>query len=182
MVGVIILGFHSSQCLNYIDLKEFEKQSVKVKSELEPQHRDTPKIRQQPVQFEPVKTRPPKTYDFSSIKNAYEFLQAWNSISPGDIDNYAQLIRNVKPTDLTKYIGSKLDDQMLTSLIRAIATIANSSSGLDSTADYLIAVAAIQRFNIVKMFMTEKIRDTVRDMSTRMDHSEFARIKTLYSI
>jgi hypothetical protein len=126
--------------------------------------------------FEPVKVTSTKVYDFSSISNGYEFLQAWNSISPGDYGNYAKLLENVNPADLAKFIGSKLDDQMFTALIRALREIKQNNKTVD---EYLKALSSVQRFGIIKMFMNQETKNIIVSI---LDQSKSDQIKKLYDI
>lgn len=148
---------------------------IKDEPKLEPKPKPKPKA----SEFEPVKIKLTKTYDFSTISNAYEFLQAWNSIEPNDHTNYARLLDNIKPSDLPKYIGSKLDDQMLSNIIKGLHVLSSSKDVIT----YFISLANIQRFSFLKMFISKESHDLIIDVLGRhVDPSEAEKIKQFYSI
>ncbi len=65
--------------------------------------------------FHPIKFK--KAENFTNVSNAYEFLQSWNSINPKDKEGYDLLLSSIDPSYLPKFIGSKLDDDMLVTVI-----------------------------------------------------------------
>lgn len=139
----------------------------------------TTTTRRAPVKFEPVKVVTTKTYDFTSITNGYEFLQAWNSIKPNDLDNYARLLEHVQPESLPKFIGSKLDDQMFTALMGAL----NKFDKPDKAVLYLQSLANVQRFGIIKMFMSKDVRDTIANILNSTSSSSAAQsVRNIYEI
>jgi len=76
------------------------------------------KIEEKKVEEDKKKKQPSQTVLPKDIKNNYEFLQAWNSISPTDYQTYCLLIEKIEPKTLPKFIGSKLDDEMFSRLIK----------------------------------------------------------------
>jgi tetratricopeptide (TPR) repeat protein len=111
----------------------------------------------------------------SKITNAYEFLQYWNSIKPQDTNSFAHLLVNVEPENLPKYIGSKLDDAMLTTLLNAIQCLINDTELLELLSnntkgtksqpiDYLKFIAKSQRFNVIKLFLSQEQKKTLKNI------------------
>lgn len=135
--------------------------------------------------FEPAKVIVQKVYNFSSITNAYEFLQSWNSISPNEFDIYADLLLNVEPFNLPKFIGSKLDDDMFNKLIRSLKvlnikqTIADKQKRL---IDYLKSITNVQRFNIIKLFINKELKEIILDILSQFNQTDSDLIKKLYGI
>lgn len=101
-----------------------------------------------------------KTFDKSKLTNGYEFLQAWNSINPSDLDSYTNLMECVDPSNLPKFIGSKLDDGMLTRLIKSIEKVKSRPSRVD----YLRELTKTQRFNVIKLFMSSELKSSVQNI------------------
>lgn len=133
--------------------------------------------------FEPVKlVVPVKEYDFSSITNGYEFLQAWNSVRPNDVDNYARLLENVQPGELPKYIGSKLDDNMFSAIVRALEKI-ETKRGDGHSFVYLKSLTNVQRFGIIQMFMSKETKEMVgRMLDAAKSVDDVRSVKKLYGI
>lgn len=82
-----------------------EKETIKV---------NLPK-KNEPEQISSIKVK--KAENFTNVSNAYEFLQSWNSINPKDKEGYDLLLSSIDPSYLPKFIGSKLDDDMLVTVI-----------------------------------------------------------------
>ncbi len=106
-------------------------------------------VTQRPVIIAPV--------NFTKISNGYEFLQGWNSVNPRDIDSYGRLLTSMSPNDLPVYIGSKLDDDMLSKLIKAIHRLDRGDNGGNFNAiEYLKCLSRTQRFNVTKLFLDKE--------------------------
>ncbi|RNA25416.1 sperm-associated antigen 1 [Brachionus plicatilis] len=138
-------------------------------------------IRKPVAQPAPILNIPKKNYDFSSITNGYEFLQAWNSISPTDIENYSKLIASVNPNHLHKFIGSKLDDDMLSKLIKCVHKLSEQELTTNfDIYDYLESITKTQRFEITKMFINKDQKKFLSELIGKIDKEN--RLKKLYSI
>ena len=130
----------------------------------------------------------PKVLKIAKVTNAYEFLQAYNSINPKDTDSYCSLITKVSPTDLPKFIGSKLDDSMLKNIIIALHKIAfdeEKSKLLEhALVDYLKSLTKSQRFNVIKLFMSQEQKTMLNELfgSKHVGKDEASAIKNLYDI
>lgn len=161
------------------ELMKIRDEINKNQAQKQPTTTNKPNRRPPVEKFEPVKIVPTKIYDFSNITNGYEFLQAWNSIKPDDLDNYARLLENVTPSELPKYIGSKLDDNMFSALVRALERIDESKKA--SALVYLRSLGNVQRFSIIKMFMDKSIKDTIGRM-VAVGGSDCESVKKLYDI
>ena len=128
--------------------------------------KEAPKVetlKRKPVKFE------------NEITNNYEFLQAWNSVRPDDISTFCQLIEKIDAQKLAKYVGSKLDDNMLSTFVktfhRYIFDDANEEYEQTEDVDgfnlidrkqklnkleiysYLLQLTKVQRFDIIKLFL-----------------------------
>ena len=160
------------ETIKSVDVK-VEPKPTMLKSKVEPK-------------FEPVKVKTTRTYDFSQISNGYEFLQAWNSINPKDIESYASLLENVEPASLPKFVGSKLDDQMFGALIRALSKRAekvNDGGDRRKLAEYLKSIGNIQRFNIIKLFINKELKEIILGiLNLEENKSELNFVKELYGL
>ncbi len=126
---------------------------------------------------------PPKLDTFTSITNAYEFLQAWNSINPNDLDSYAFLISNIDPIKLPKLIGSKLDDDMLTKLITSFHKLATGGKQSKyNLVDYLKNMSKITRFDVIKLFMNKAQKDLLNEVLKNFDKADSDSIKNIFGI
>ena len=111
---------------------------------------------------------------FPQITNAYEFLQLWNSINPKDFNSFAHLLINVQPIDLPKFIGSKLDDSMLTILLKALNELVNDAeltkllNKENNVVDYLKNIAKSQRFNVIKLFLNQEQKQTLKGILEKL--------------
>ena len=131
-----------------------------------------------------------KVYQFSKITNAYEFMQAWNSINPREIDPYALLLSKIDPNDLSKLIGSKLDDEMLSKIIKAIYKLEFDSQLTNTivnekfkTEDYLRSLSKSSRFNVTKLFMDNEQKKMVKDiLEIKTEISDLKILKKLYDL
>lgn len=151
-------------------------QSIQVSPET-----DKKPIRKTGVEPIPIMNIPKKNYNFASITNGYEFLQAWNSISPSDLDNYSKLIANVDPNNLHRFIGSKLDDDMLTKLIKAVYKLANQEIKTKfNIPDYLESIAKTQRFEVTKLFISKDQKKMLSELIEKFGGD--VKLKKLYSI
>ena len=129
---------------------------------------------------------------FTQITNAYEFLQFWNSIHPKDINSFAHLLINVQAVDLPKFIGSKLDDAMLTTLLKAIHELITDqelctqlTNEKKTAVDYLKSVAKSQRFNVIKLFLSQEQKKTLNDILTNLKNAQaddLAQIRKSYDL
>lgn len=129
-----------------------------------------------------------KSYNFTNITNAYEFLQAWNSINPKDITSYANLVSNVDPVNMPKFIGSKLDDTMLQALLNSIYQLRydeTSSKFLKpdrKVVDYLKNISKVQRFNVIKLFISNDQKKMINEILRDLDEAEIKNVKGLYDL
>jgi tetratricopeptide (TPR) repeat protein len=104
----------------------------------------------------------------AAITNSYEFLQAWNSINPNDIETYCELIEKIEPKKLPMYIGSKLDNEMFERLVKTFHRYLYDGDECDnndyqiiynrkmeklSIFHYLSELRHTQRFDIIKLFL-----------------------------
>ncbi len=108
---------------------------------------------------------------FNKISNGYEFLQGWNSVNPKDIDSYGRLLMSMSPKDLPVFIGSKLDDEMLSRLIKAIHRLKNNkeqAEGFDAV-QYLNCLTKTQRFNVTKLFVDKEDVKLIQEVLKRAD-------------
>lgn len=160
--------------------KKIKIEEINEKAEVKPKVESKP-ILKAPIQQAPILNLPKKVYDFSSITNGYEFLQAWNSINPSDLDNYSKLIANVDPNQLHKFIGSKLDDDMLSKLIKCVHMLAGQESSTKfNTYDYLESITKTQRFEVTKLFISKEQKQILSELIKKTDNGE--KLKKLYSI
>jgi tetratricopeptide (TPR) repeat protein len=114
---------------------------------------------------------------FSKITNGYEFLQNWNSIKPNDITSYACLLASISPHDLPKFIGTKLDDDMLSKLLNSFHLLTFSTNNkIDRKCDiveYLEALTNVKRFNVIKLFISnfqkKLLNDIFKDNDSRIN-------------
>ena len=148
--------------------KKTENKEIKKNrdgNQMEKEVKEAPKITEIPSTIPTVR----KT-SFGKITNAYEFLQFWNSIKPQDINSFAHLLVNVQATDLPKFIGSKLDDAMLATLIKAIEEIIQNKeflhyiNGENNPVAYLKFLAKSQRFNVIKLFLNQEQKNRIIKM------------------
>jgi len=115
---------------------------------------------------------------FTKVTNAYEFLQLWNSINPTDINAFTHLLVNVQAADLPKFIGSKLDDAMLATLLKAIEEFIQNkefSHFIDENRnpiDYLKFLAKSQRFNVIKLFLNQDQKQRISKMLLNLKSSK----------
>ena len=111
---------------------------------------------------------------FGKVTNAYEFLQLWNSINPQDMNSFARLLLNVQAVDLPKFIGSKLDDNMLTTLLRATQELIQDKELYQmlneekNPLSYLKYIAKSQRFNVIKLFLNQEQKQTLNKILTNL--------------
>ena len=129
-----------------------------------------PVIKKKPIKFE------------SEITNNYEFLQAWNSVKPDDISTFCQLIEKIDAKKLAKYVGSKLDDSMLSTFVKIFHCyiFEDENDEYEQTEEvedgynlidrkqklnklemyeYLLQLTKVQRFDIIKMFLNNENKD-----------------------
>ena len=100
------------------------------------------------------------------------------------MNSYAQLVANVEPTYLPKFIGSKLDNEMLSKLVKAFHMLVFDAEsckhlGSKSVVDYLKALTQTQRFNVVKLFMDKELKSLVKNL---MESKELAGHKGLSTL
>ncbi len=124
-----------------------------------------------------VKKGAARTFAKGGVKNAYEFLQAWHSIHTSDYESYALLIGACEPTDLPKFIGTKLDDQMLSALIKSIAMISNNNSN-ELAVEFLRHLAEAKRFDVIKLFLSAELKSISSELLAKSKHK--AEIQKLY--
>ena len=159
------------------DLAEIEKEKA-AKTE-QPPSVNKPKTKEevkQPAKDEAIKRKPVKFEN--EITNNYEFLQAWNSVKLDDIGNFCQLIEKIDAQKLAKYVGSKLDDSMLSTFIKTFHRYIfdDPSEEYEQTEEvdgynlidrkqklnkldiynYIIQLTKVQRFDIIKLFLSEE--------------------------
>lgn len=164
---------------NKVLIKEIESEEI-VEQKEEPKTESKKDTLSKPKEPS-VASIPKKAYDFTNISNAYEFLQAWNSITPKDIDSYGSLLSNVDPAHLHKWIGSKLDDDMLTKLIKGLCNLKNKSSLLKyDILEYLKSIGKTQRFDVIKLFLSEELKKLIAELVG--SSAESSALKKLYSI
>lgn len=167
-------------------IKEVETGVKSGEKKAESKQEKEPQQRLKHPTVAPVVNIPKKIHDFSSITNAYEFLQAWNSVSPKDIESYSNLLANVDPADLYKFIGSKLDDDMLSKLIKSLhllstnTTLASLLKDKINVTDYLKSIAKTQRFEVIKLFLSKEQKEMLKELFSSSDESEL--LKKLYSV
>ncbi|CAF0712360.1 unnamed protein product [Brachionus calyciflorus] len=168
-------------------IQEVEEQPVKERiSEAKVEIKSETKLasKKETPQLTPILNTPKKTYDFTSISNGYEFLQAWNSISPKDLDSYTNLLSNIDPKNLHKFIGSKLDDDMLTKLIKCVHRLSNENADLIrdkySIDNYLESISKTQRFEITKLFISKEQKLMLTEAIVKTSNAD--KLRKLYSI
>lgn len=102
---------------NQIAIKDLNEILTKNENEEKITHNSNIQINSQDkIEMETLKAEPKmvkNTKDLIKISNAYEFMQSWNSINKNDKEGYARILLNIEPSSLPKFIGSKLDDEML---------------------------------------------------------------------
>lgn len=158
------------------DQKLDSKQTILKTNKLKTSELDTSSIK---IDIKPS----PKLETFTSISNAYEFLQAWNSINPKDLDSYAFLISNIDPNNLPKFIGSKLDDGMLTKLITSFHKLATGDKQSKyNLIDYLRNMSKITRFDVIKLFLDKSQKDLLNEILKNFDKSDSDAIKKIFGI
>ena len=169
--------------ITVISESDADKSKEKEEREVEkPEPTPKPTAAPKPVLIEP------KVLKIAKVTNAYEFLQAYNSINPKDTDSFCSLITKVSPSDLPKFIGSKLDDSMLKNVIIALHKLAldeEKSKLLEhAVVDYLKSLTKTQRFNVIKLFMSQEQKSMLNELfgSKHVGKDEAIAIKTLYDI
>ena len=124
----------------------------------------------------------PRQYQLpAKITNSFEFLQAWNSINPNDIQTFCLLLELIESSQLSSYIGTKLDDSMLSKFIAAFHHYLCLDLDDHETEDgyniikkrkhdrlivfsYLQQLSKAKRFEIVKSFLNEESKQLVKQM------------------
>ncbi len=103
----------------------------------------------------------------SSVSNAYEFLQAWNSINPRDIASFCELILKIQPKSLPLFIGTKLDNNMLDKMLEAIYKLRFDSTfnvSQENVFEILKHLAKVQRFDFIKHFIDSKQKKVLSEV------------------
>ena len=175
-----LIGIEPKNTIAIKDLAEIEKQlkeaAAKIEETKKEESKQTPKenvLKEEAPKVETLKRKPVKFEN--EITNNYEFLQAWNSVRPDDISTFCQLIEKIDAQKLAKYVGSKLDDNMLSTFVktfhRYIFDDANEEYEQTEDVDgfnlidrkqklnkleiysYLLQLTKVQRFDIIKLFL-----------------------------
>lgn len=102
---------------------------------------------------------------FTKITNGYEFLQGWNSINPKDKDSYARLLIHVDAEDLSYFIGTKLDDDMLNQLIESIHKLHCQNEPGFQALVYLKSLSKTKRFDVTKLFIDKEHSNLVKEVT-----------------
>lgn len=100
--------------LNEILIKKENEEKItqkQINSDMNIQINGQDKVKMETLKAEPKMVK--KTKDLIKVSNAYEFMQSWNSINNNDKEGYARILLNIETSNLPKFIGSKLDDEML---------------------------------------------------------------------
>ena len=124
----------------------------------------------------------PRQYQLpAKITNSFEFLQAWNSINPNDIQTFCLLLELIDSSQLSSFIGTKLDDSMISKFIAAFHHYLCLDLDDHETEDgyniikkrkhdrlivfsYLQQLAKAKRFDFVKSFLNEESKQLVKQM------------------
>lgn len=159
---------------NQIALQELESLNKQYPEKQEEQSKTAKKVVKQAesVELKPVKLKKPVQLP-ETISNSYEFLQAWNSINPQDIQTYCNLIEKIDADKLPKFIGSKLDDDMFTRLIKifhhyvfddlsndrehdGFSLVENRKLNKVEILGYMKELTKAQRFDVIKLFLNNE--------------------------
>ena len=154
----------------------------------EPVRKEAVEEKFKPLQPEKPKTVQPekisKPLEFNKITNGYEFLQGWNSINPKDKESYPRLLMKVDAKDLSTFIGSKLDDDMLNRLIESIHKLHfQNEKGFDAS-EYLKSLSKTKRFDVTKLFIDSEHSNLVKEVaqSKNFKSSDAVLVKKAFSI
>lgn len=121
----------------------------------------------------------------------YEFCQAWNSLKPCQgCQPYAEILRQVAPSDLPAVISNKLDGQMLQIIVRCVSEEMVLKGEMDQGYQILDNLCKVPRFSTVSMFMSTKEKKEVSgvlDILSKTNSSAYSaadvlRLKKEYSV
>lgn len=88
------------------------------------------------------------------IESAYEFIKEWESLKKSD-ETYAkraEIMKLLRPSDLGKVIGNKLDSEILKNMLECLERHFIETDP-KTTVEFLKQLLNVPRFGIVKLFM-----------------------------
>jgi len=121
----------------------------------------------------------------------YEFCQAWNSLKPCQgVQPYAEILRQVAPSDLPTVISNKLDGEMLHMIVRCVSEEMVLKGEVDRGYQILDNLCKVPRFSTVSLFMSTKENkefSEVLDILSKTSSSTYTaedllRLKKEYSV
>ncbi|KAI4502064.1 hypothetical protein M0802_002746 [Mischocyttarus mexicanus] len=101
-----------------------------------------------------------------NISTAYEFFRLWHSLKNQDHDlqQHAQLLRSIKHNNLVKFIGYKLDENMLSLILRCLEKYFCEPKDCELLVCYLKSISQIERFCIVQFFLDKNDKQVLSNI------------------
>ncbi|KAK6617594.1 hypothetical protein RUM44_005182 [Polyplax serrata] len=108
------------------------------------------------------------------VESAYEFVKTWEEVKKLD-PNYskrAEIIRLIRPTDLGKVIGIKLDSDMLSSILECLEKQFVETDP-KIVVEFMNQLPRIPRFGLIKMFLADADKNKMINLIRAAENKGF---------
>lgn len=105
------------------------------------------------------------TINMKPVSNVQQFLQIWKIASQkNNYELYHKLLRNIKPNDLPRVIGSNLDEEIMSKFLETLNQKFDRNCELDLIVEYLTAMTKVNRFNLIVKMLDNKVKEDVQPL------------------
>lgn len=73
-------------------------------------------------------------------------------------------MRNIKPNDLPRVIGSNLDEEIMSKFLETLNQKFDRNCELDLIVEYLTAMTKVNRFNLIVKMLDNKVKEDVQPL------------------
>ncbi|XP_063990372.1 sperm-associated antigen 1 [Diachasmimorpha longicaudata] len=100
-----------------------------------------------------------------NVNSPYEFLCTWESLKGNsDLELYAKLLRSLNCSNLESIIGSRLDGNMLSTILQCLRRHFCRKQDTEFVYKFLSGLTKLRRFSIVSMFMDSHDKEAVKNI------------------
>ncbi|XP_011303067.1 sperm-associated antigen 1 [Fopius arisanus] len=119
-------------------------------------------------------SRTPDNFRFN-VDTPYEFLCTWESLkNDSDLKLRAELLKAIGSENLESLIGSRLDGEMFSTILRCLERHFCQEENLEFVDKFLKALTDLKRFSIIKLFMSSHDKQAVKTITDFLEEHQVA--------
>ncbi|XP_076677128.1 spag1 axonemal dynein assembly factor [Andrena cerasifolii] len=124
--------------------------------------------------------------NFKCIENGYEFMRIWQSLkNDTDLKMHAQLLRSLNIDKLGAVLGSELDGNMFSTILRCLEQHFCTPNDRELVNNFLKSFSQVKRFSIVNMFMNtedKRVMENILNFLEEHGTPEVSSLRQIYCI